>query len=333
MAAAIATVADQMPWTTPRTTEKSSEFAPTSYRPEPIRQAIQGLKYPQGIPSDPPPQARSSHPRSDANPSSPGNPTPLNWQSVPQAPLEFKIAPEIAPEITLDHPRYQLYEQLQTPHYRWLSQLILARPLLIWGDQCSGKTTFAAFVALLRLVLLGHSVSVSDPYAHQNTWPLIFAVSGAHYNYSEIDQSLAAYQQRVHFSTMAHTSIWDQVMQYPEFCNPRLVGQFFQGIEKDWRRSAEFPLLLTQAHRSEILGRDLSLRRHRFRQVIDIQLLSARDWLGNLRPSMSGIITGLQATALGEPIAQTIQLESWMQPEYLLTRFPELCQPQSPDLY
>ncbi|MGL5081858.1 MAG: hypothetical protein ACRC8A_10265 [Microcoleaceae cyanobacterium] len=297
---------DQIPWMQP-------------HHPESVRQGIQGLKSPLGTRS---PFNRVEHQQANAfRPNGPEIWTSplLNWPSLRPYQAEGGFG------IDLDDSRlHRLRQQLEAPEYEWLSQLVLAKPLLIWGNQCSGKTSLAGFLALLRMVVLGHSVSVVDPYAHQNAWPLVFEVHGANYDYRAVDQCLAAYHQRLRFSTTAHTSIWDEVTQYSEHCNPRRAAQFFQGIDQDWRRSSEFPILLSQANRSEVLGKDPGVRKPKPRRFVDINLPSYRDWLGNLRPTLRGIVTGLRVTAFGEPISQSIDLEPWMQPEYLLTTFPEL---------
>ncbi|NJO71959.1 MAG: hypothetical protein HC825_10370 [Oscillatoriales cyanobacterium RM1_1_9] len=122
----------------------------------------------------------------------------------------------------------RLWDQLNAPGCEWLLQLLLTKPLLIWGEQCSGKTSFAGFLALLRIIFFGHRVSVSDPHSHQNTWPGPFEVYGGEYNYNQINSRLVAYYQRLKTGSVPHTSIWDEVTQYHENCDPQLGGTIFE---------------------------------------------------------------------------------------------------------
>ena len=65
------------------------------------------------------------------------------------------------------------------------------------------------------------------------------------------------------------------------------------------------------------------------RGLVEVNLRAARDKLGNLKPALKGAITGLRLDEKGDPIIQQIELESWMQPEWILSEFPELAPSQT----
>ncbi len=136
----------------------------------------------------------------------------------------------------------------------WLKQLLKAKPLLVWGEQGSGKTTFIQFLALCRMVLFGHKVTVSDPHAHLNHWLKCFEVVGKEFDYSEIDRALSAYYQRLKSNDQPTTSIWDEVTKYEENCDPHLSGQFLKSILSDVRKVEEFPVILSHGNTLSALG-------------------------------------------------------------------------------
>ncbi|NJK37253.1 MAG: hypothetical protein HC835_08660 [Oscillatoriales cyanobacterium RM2_1_1] len=221
----------------------------------------------------------------------------------------------------------ELWEKLNAPGCEWLMQLLLTKPLLIWGEQCSGKTSFASFLALLRVIFFGHTVSVADPHAHQNTWPQVFEMYGAEYNYNAINSRLVAYYQRLKAANLAHTSIWDEVTQYQESCDPALAGRFLKSILSDVRKPPEFPILLSHGNTLSTLGGGRGgIKKMQSRGLVEVNLRAVRDRLGNLKPALRGTVTGLDLDEKGDPTQYPISLESWMQPKYLLGLFPELVQ-------
>ncbi len=58
--------------------------------------------------------------------------------------------------------------------------------------------------------------------------------------------------------------------------------------------------------------------------LVEIHLQAYRDDFGDLYPSLKGTITGLSKDDRGNPLSIPIKLEKWMQPEYVLSLFPEL---------
>lgn len=254
----------------------------------------------------------------------------MNTNSNETIPLGYRLSGPPEPQAPMmpgeDDPRVQeVWEQLNAPGCEWLLQLLLTKPLLIWGEQCSGKTSFAGFLALLRVIFFGHRVVVSDPHSHQNSWPQPFEVFGGEYNYSQINSQLVMYYQRLKTGTVPHTSIWDEVTQYQENCDPQLSGRFLKSVLSDVRKPPEFPILLSHGNTLSALGGGRGgIKTMQSRGLVEVNLRATRDHLGNLRPALRGNVTGLDIDVKGSPTTQPIALESWMQPGYLLELFPEL---------
>ena len=148
--------------------------------------------------------------------------------NVPETqPKKSPLEPFVVPDRD-DLRTKKLWSKIEDSGCEWLLQLLLTKPLLVWGEQCSGKTKFSGFLAMLRMLFFNHQVSVADPHSHQNDWPQIFEIYGGAYNYGQINSRLSAYYQRLKNGNMPHTSIWDEVTNYAEV---RLVGS------KRWQKA------------------------------------------------------------------------------------------------
>ncbi len=163
----------------------------------------------------------------------------------PKQPLPIPIP-------TSDQNAHELWNRLQKPEYEWLLQLLLTKPLLIWGAQGSGKSQIAQFIALLRQLFFAHEVTVADPHSHINQW--CFESYGAGYNYSEINQRLKAYNKRLKNPDAPHTSIWDEVTQYEENCKSDESKRFLKSVLSDVRKPPEFPILISHSNTLSSLG-------------------------------------------------------------------------------
>lgn len=218
-----------------------------------------------------------------------------------------------------------LWEKLHQEEYEWLLQLLLTKPLLVWGEQCSGKTKFSGFLAMLRQLFFGHQISVADPHAHQNSWPDIWPCYGSQYNYGAIEKRLAAYYERLKNGNQPHTSIWDEVTNYAENCDEKLAGRFLKSILSDVRKPPEFPILLSHSNTLNSLGGGKGgVKTMQIRGLVEVNLRAKRDRLGNLQPALKGTVTGLKFDDYNQPIIQQIELEPWMQPDWLMAEFSEL---------
>jgi len=245
--------------------------------------------------------------------------------NVPETPLKKSVVePFVVPDRD-DLRTKKLWSKIEDSGCEWLLQLLLTKPLLVWGEQCSGKTKFSGFLAMLRMLFFNHQVSVADPHSHQNDWPHIFEVYGREYNYGQVNSRLTAYYQRLKNGNMPHTSIWDEVTNYAENCDEKLAGRFLKSILSDVRKPPEFPILLSHSNTLSSLGGGKGgIKKMQVRGLVEVNLRAKRDRLGNLKPALKGTIKGLTVDDRGEATTQPIELETWMQPEYIFELFPEL---------
>lgn len=236
-------------------------------------------------------------------------------QLLPKNPLPI-------PCQTSDRNAHELWDRLNRPEYEWLLQLLLTKPLLIWGPQGSGKSQFAQFLALQRMLFFNHRVTVSDPHSHINQWA--FPSFGKEYNYGEINEQLKAYYHRLKNPDHPHTSIWDEVTQYDENCNSEESKRFLKSILSDVRKPPEYPILLSHGNTLTALGGGKGgVKRMQIDGLPELELRAKTDRLGNIIPAYCGILTAKDDN--GEMSQQAVIIEpDWMNADYLLRKFPYL---------
>lgn len=147
----------------------------------------------------------------------------------------------------------------------WIGQL-MKKPVLIYGDQGSGKSYFAEFLALCRHYLRGHQiVSIADPHFHQNKdecWKELVKLKtpgfGAHHNYKEVDSQILAMYDRFAKRTLKDspiTSIFDEVTRYgQEEATQESASKLGSKLSSDPRKAKESPILIAHAKTLAALG-------------------------------------------------------------------------------
>lgn len=147
----------------------------------------------------------------------------------------------------------------------WIGQC-MKKPILIYGDQGSGKSYFAEFLALCRYYLRGHQIiSIADPHFHQNQdecWKHLVKLGvkgfGAHHNYQEVNsQILAMYDRFAHrtLKSVPVTSIFDEVTRYgQEEATQELAAKLGSKLSSDPRKANESPILVAHAKTLAALG-------------------------------------------------------------------------------
>ncbi|MEL7039626.1 MAG: hypothetical protein AAFO04_29045 [Cyanobacteria bacterium J06592_8] len=180
----------------------------------------------------------------------------------------------------------------------------------------------AQFIAMLRQLFFNHKVSVADPHSHINKW--YFECYGREYNYTEINERLKAYYDRLKHPDSPHTSVWDEVTQYDENCNSEESKRFLKSILSDVRKPPEFPILLSHNNTLSTLGGGKGgVKKMQITGLPELELRATRDRLGNIKPTYCGILTNTNEQ--GEMVQQAIIVEpDWMNVDYLLRKFPYL---------
>ena len=248
---------------------------------------------------------------------------PLPVASHTQEPT--KQLPLQATDNSFDGRKQQLWELIQSDS-PWLGKLLKRKPLLVVGPQGSGKTTFVKFLAMLRSLLLGHQIKVSDPHAHNNEWFYNWGVVGSQYDYKQINNALKDYFNRLKSSNVETTSIWDEVTNYADNCKSEESERFLKSVLADCRKSNEFPILLSHGETLGSLGGGKGgASKMKIEGLTTLKLLRKSDSMGEDRPAFKGYLSGLDYAEDGKPISYSVELNpGWMNPDYLLNLFPEL---------
>ena len=248
---------------------------------------------------------------------------PLPVVSPTQEPT--KQLPVQATDNSFEGRKQQLWELIQSDA-PWLGKLLKRKPLLVVGPQGSGKTTFVKFLAMLRSLLLGHQIKVSDPHAHNNDWFDTWEVVGSQYHYTQIDNALKNYFQRLKSSKVAVTSVWDEVTNYADNCKSDESERFLKSVLADCRKSNEFPILLSHGETLGNLGGGKGgASKMKIEGLTTLKLLRESDSMGVDKPAFKGYLSGLDYAEDGKPISYSVELNpNWMNPDYLLNLFPEL---------
>ena len=257
-------------------------------------------------------------------------PQPIPVSAVPlpvvsHIPETTKQLPVQATDNSFEGRKQQLWELIQS-EAPWLGKLLKRKPLLVVGPQGSGKTTFVKFLAMLRSLLLGHQIKVSDPHAHNNDWFDAWEVVGSQYDYKGIDEALKGYFNRLKNSKIPTTSIWDEVTNYADNCKSEHSEKFLKSVLADCRKSSEYPILLSHGETLGSLGGGKGgASKMKTEGLTILKLLRESDSMGVDRPAFEGFLTGLTYAPDGKPISYSVKLNSsWMNPDYLLNLFPEL---------
>ncbi|MBD2580150.1 hypothetical protein [Oscillatoria sp. FACHB-1406] len=269
-----------------------------------------------------------------ASNSAPSLPYPLS--SSPTPPVSPSPHHPITPTPTkygdFEQRRAHLFQSLANSPQAWILQLLEATPVLIWGEQQSGKTELAQIIALLRMVFLFHAVEVADPHGHINEWLPCFPVFGSEFDYDAIDARLVAYRERLKSSPHAKqpiTTIWDEFTQYAENCTCQKTKEFdfIKSIIAESQKKDEFPIAISHGRTQTAKGGTTGTDEMFENGFIQIHLLAQRNATGRAMPSGRGFLKGLTKDANGKPEQIAIALPSWLRAAALYQYFPEINNP------
>jgi hypothetical protein len=211
----------------------------------------------------------------------------------------------------------------------WIGQC-MKKPILIYGDQGSGKSYFAEFLALCRHYLRGHEiVSIADPHFHQNRdycWQNLVKIgikgSGAHHNYREVNSEILAMYDRFSKRTLKSspiTSIFDEVTRYgQEEATQESAAKLGSKLSSDPRKANESPILIAHAKTLTALGGGEGFAEAIQGNFIKIKLNSNSEQ----EPLWRGTISGIKDED-GEPIESlkiTIAAE-WIRSSWIYDLF------------
>ncbi|MEG4594165.1 hypothetical protein QUB00_20490 [Microcoleus sp. F8_C2] len=211
----------------------------------------------------------------------------------------------------------------------WIGQL-MKKPVLIYGDQGSYKSYFAAFLALCRYYLRGHSiVSIADPHFHQNKnkcWKYLVELGvpgyGANYDYEAIGAQLNAMYDRFALRTEEDnpiTSIFDETTNYGlEEGSKEPASKLSRKVISDPRKSNESPIIIAHNNTNAAWGGGTGFSDSLQGNVIQIKLYSTSEQT----PVFRGLISGIKDEE-GEFIKdyKISILANWIRPEFVYNLF------------
>ena len=190
----------------------------------------------------------------------------------------------------------------------WIGQL-MKKPVLIYGEQGSGKSYFAEFLALCRHYLRGHQiVSIADPHFHQNKdecWKQLVKLKvpgyGAHHDYAAVNSQIVSMFDRFSKRTLKNhpiTSIFDEVTRYgQEDATQESSSKLGSKFSSDPRKAKESPILIAHAKTLAALGGGEGFADAIQGNFVRIKLNSDSEQ----EPLWRGTISGIK-DADGEPI-------------------------------
>ncbi|MDF0556300.1 hypothetical protein [Kamptonema sp. UHCC 0994] len=269
-------------------------------------------------------------------PGQPGQQPPSSPNS-PTSPTQ-PIIPIDAVKGANDRRLEEFWMLLNQPETKWVLCLLEPPALLVKGGQGAFKTTFVGFLILLRKLYCGHSLEVSDPHAHQNEdkW-FACRLVGHEQNYAAIAAQLSHYYKRLktrNLNSPPITSVWDEYTNYATRIPGNGVEDFLFSVLSDARKAREFLILISHTDKKGGTGNSKRTGEHEMKeeQLLTLHLKAERDTFGHPRPAFRGFIKGYREDDDGNPIREPVQLQPWMNSQYLIQLFPELSYREKSDV-
>ncbi|MBW4595491.1 MAG: hypothetical protein KME46_21950 [Brasilonema angustatum HA4187-MV1] len=209
--------------------------------------------------------------------------------------------------------------------------LLLESPVLIWGGQGSFKSYFAAYLALLRYFLKGHTLEIADPHLSLNqrkAWKALLELGipavGYKKDYAAVAQRIHSYLRRVDEAEDDkewYTTIFDEVTQYAlKKPTKVLAPELILSCISDARKGKEAPILISHNNTQALLGGVEGAKKALEEGLIQLHLFNTRDTeTGEFKPQFRGEITGLTDDSMD--FSRITIYPDKMHPEYLLQLF------------
>ncbi|MBW4501973.1 MAG: hypothetical protein KME57_20975 [Scytonema hyalinum WJT4-NPBG1] len=209
--------------------------------------------------------------------------------------------------------------------------LLLESPVLIWGGQGSFKSYFAAYLALLRYFLKGHTLEIADPHLSLNqrkAWKALLELGipavGHKKDYAAVAQQIQSYLRRVDEADDEkawYTTIFDEVTQYSlKKPTKTLAPELILSCISDARKGKEAPILVSHNNTQALLGGVEGAKKALSEGLIQVHLFNTRDTeTGEFKPQFRGEITGLTDDSMD--FSRISIYPQKMHPEYLLQLF------------
>jgi hypothetical protein len=209
--------------------------------------------------------------------------------------------------------------------------LLLESPVLIWGGQGSFKSYFAAYLALLRYFLKGHTLEIADPHLSLNkneAWKALLQLGipavGEKRDYGAVARRIQEYFRRLDAADddkAWHTAIFDEVTQYAlKKPTKAQAPELILSCISDARKGKEGTILISHNKTQALLGGVEGAKKSLEEGLIQLHLFNTRDrQTGKFTPQFRGEINGLTDDSMD---FSHITIDPHrMHPEYLLKLF------------
>lgn len=105
-------------------------------------------------------------------------------------------------------------------------------------------------------------------------------------------------------------------------------------VLSDAIKAREFPILISHTDKKGGTGNSKRTGEHEMKeeQLLTLHLKAERDTFGHPRPAFRGFIKGYREDDDGNPIREPVQLQPWMNSQYLIQLFPELSYREKSDV-
>jgi hypothetical protein len=227
-------------------------------------------------------------------------------------------------------PVKETWDFIKTWEGGWIV-LLLESPVLLWGGQGSFKSYFAAYLALLRCFLKGHSLEIADPHLSLNkneAWKALLQLGvpavGEKRDYGAVARRIQEYFRRLDAADddkAWHTAIFDEVTQYSlKKPTKPLAPELVLSCISDARKGKEGTILISHNNTQALLGGVEGAKKSLEEGLIQVHLFNTRDRdTGKFTPQFRGEITGLTDDSMDFSHI-TIDPQR-MHPDYLLKLF------------
>ena len=235
--------------------------------------------------------------------------------------------------------RIRLLDNAITTHeHGWIDRLLCCPCLLVIARPASGKSSFAAALAMCRELLLPTlklTIAV-DPNANlkvdKGIWQTHWRLVGAGDNWEAVGAEIASMYRRFADSKGQNfvSSIYDELTAYDGNVNASQLGGLLPQITSKARDSEEYIILVSHNDTLKCLGGQPGEAKLK-NDMVQLNLGSKSAARGKLVPTGTGTIEGLDFDEKNKPVTQAITLPRWFDPVYLAQLFPEVYQQTTDD--